>query len=459
MKHIIQDIPIYWINLQRSPQRRKYMIDLLEGLNHKRIEAIDGQQMNDDEYNNLNKIGTITSKNDACCALSHLKAIQQAYDDGLEYVIIAEDDISFDYTKYLSKPLKKLILECKTLVQCVFFMHKIIKKQVLFEEYKKGNMIARRNNYSAAFYVIHRNYMMEVLNRPYLSTADDIKHEFIYSKKTYMTTIPYVGLSTEFGYSSEREDNVPDIIKNGLKGWDKILQDYFEKEPMKRIIEDTPIYWINLDRCPDRKNYMNNLLEGLNHRRISAIDGNNLENKTIEFWRTKRLRKHQLSKYEIACALSHIKAIQQAYDDGCEYAIIAEDDICFEYAPYLIKTIKEMIQETKTLVQLIFFIREMKRKIRKAHNYKTGRYYQNVNYWCAAFYVIHRNYMEEVLERSKTSITVADDCEREFIFSNKTFCTNIPYVGLSSLQNNSNINDKRTETNNMFMKGWHYANK
>lgn len=457
MNNIIQDTPIYWINLERSPQRREYMENLLEGFNHTRIDAIDGQQMSDDEYENLNKLATILSKNDACCALSHLKAIQQAYDEGLEYVIIAEDDISFDYTKYLTKPLKDLILECKTLVQCVFIMHKISKKQILFEQYKIGNFIARRNNYCAACYIIHRDYMQEVLNRDFISVADDIKHEFIFSKKTFMTTIPYFGFSQEHGYNSDRVKYIPDIHKIGLKGWHKMLENYYNDNRMKFIIQDIPIYWINLERRDDRRIHMENLLTGFYNTRIEAIDGNTIN---LLDWDDKINTKKKLSKYEIACALSHIKAIQQAYDDGCEYAIIAEDDITFEYADYLTKSIKEMIQETKTLVQLIFFIREIHRKRNRANKYKNGLFYNNFNYWCASFYVIHRDYMEEVIEKAKTVLYAADDCESDFIFSNKTFCTLIPYVGLSSLQNNSNINNARTmANNNKFMANWHDVNK
>lgn len=230
---------------------------------------------------------------------------------------------------------------------------------------------------------------------------------------------------------------------------------------MKHIIEDIPIYWINLERSPKRREYMEKLLdnEEIINKRIEAIDGNLISEKIIQESNSKNLLKRDLTRYEIACALSHIKAIQQAYDDGLEYVIIAEDDISFDYTENLTKSVKELIQNTKTLIQLIFFIKGIKQKIKMAQKYKNNDFYSHKNYWCAAFYVIHRDYMEEVLARAHQVISVADDCERNFIFSNKTFCTNIPYVGLSFLQNNSNINDKRTETNNMYMEGWYYANK
>ena len=67
------------------------------------------------------------------------------------------------------------------------------------------------------------------------------------------------------------------------------------------------ILWINLDRSIDRFNYMNNLLSNLNikNKRIEAIDGNNLDVKSLKNFKVNRI----LINYEIACTLSHIKAI------------------------------------------------------------------------------------------------------------------------------------------------------
>ena len=56
-----------------------------------------------------------------------------------------------------------------------------------------------------------------------------------------------------------------------------------------------------------------------NLTRIEAVDGNTLADNDY------------LSKYEIACVLSHVKAIQTAYDNGLDEVLILEDDIYIDY--------------------------------------------------------------------------------------------------------------------------------
>lgn len=80
-----------------------------------------------------------------------------------------------------------------------------------------------------------------------------------------------------------------------------------------------PIYWINLDECVDRKEYMDKIFTSQNipNERVQAI---------------------RYVKPVVGCALSHIKAIHKAWVDGNELALISEDDADFSNA-YRIFTI------------------------------------------------------------------------------------------------------------------------
>lgn len=83
-----------------------------------------------------------------------------------------------------------------------------------------------------------------------------------------------------------------------------------------------PVYWINLDMATKRKELFisENYPYFKTITRVSAIDGANLQ-------RTVKHNSHfQLSPAEIATAFSHLIAIETAFKDNCEYALILEDD-------------------------------------------------------------------------------------------------------------------------------------
>lgn len=189
-------------------------------------------------------------------------------------------------------------------------------------------------------------------------------------------------------------------------------------------VEGIPIYWINLERSPDRREHMERELEGYENVRVEAIDCNDLTENEIRQWNSKRKLKRKMYNYEIACALSHLKAIQQAYDDGCQYAIIVEDDITTRLLPLIKKDLKELIEEYPTLIQLTFYITENMKK-NQLREFMRGDYVHKRRFESAASYVIHRDYMEEVLNRD--FISVADDTVNNFIYSKKTYCSKIPY--------------------------------
>lgn len=72
-------IPVYWINLQDSTERRERLLRQFheKGILYQRVEAIQHDQPH---------IG---------CCLSHIKAIFQAWSDGNDYALICEDDVDF----------------------------------------------------------------------------------------------------------------------------------------------------------------------------------------------------------------------------------------------------------------------------------------------------------------------------------------------------------------------------
>jgi GR25 family glycosyltransferase involved in LPS biosynthesis len=102
---------IYWINLDRSLDRKKNMEFFLKDLSisNERIVASDG--LNDPNIlsNFVLKDGITQKTNIYACMLSHLRAIQTFWESGLETALILEDDTSLSFMKYWNDDIKNIL--------------------------------------------------------------------------------------------------------------------------------------------------------------------------------------------------------------------------------------------------------------------------------------------------------------------------------------------------------------
>jgi GR25 family glycosyltransferase involved in LPS biosynthesis len=120
---------------------------------------------------------------------------------------------------------------------------------------------------------------------------------------------------------------------------------------------DIPIYYINLDKSPERDEFMKNQFKryGIkNYKRVQAINGTNIKQSIkqfakkhtykvngISFWNNYTNLKHN----ELACTLSHLNAIRTAYQDGHDMVLITEDDASFGLMPYWNKKLSQYTHE------------------------------------------------------------------------------------------------------------------
>jgi GR25 family glycosyltransferase involved in LPS biosynthesis len=153
-----------------------------------------------------------------------------------------------------------------------------------------------------------------------------------YNKKYYYKKENYNNLDVKDKIKYLLENNKPyDILKI--------------KPNLNNINYINGIAWINLDRSPKRKEYMENLLKDVKipNYRISAIDGKAYQDiKSI--YGNIPLSK-ELSNSEIACTLSHIKAINHLKNIPGEYFIVCEDDISFDNIILFDKNLETIIKE------------------------------------------------------------------------------------------------------------------
>jgi hypothetical protein len=95
--------PIYYLNLDGQPERRKYMEDQFKYWdieNYTRISAYDGRE---DDLSDIisGRYPEMMTSGEVGCITSHLKAIKHWYETSdSSYAIIMEDDCNLDLVKY-----------------------------------------------------------------------------------------------------------------------------------------------------------------------------------------------------------------------------------------------------------------------------------------------------------------------------------------------------------------------
>ena len=136
--------------------------------------------------------------------------------------------------------------------------------------------------------------------------------------------------------------------------------------------EDCPTYYVNLDKSEERRARVERLFGGFtNLERVAGVDGHNkravldvlsedhcppsaLPNSFDEgSLGVGRGSGTYLSR--LGCALSHLKAILRAHDDGREYALILEDDATPDLVPTWAGSLSDFVEtlpEDWTIVQL-----------------------------------------------------------------------------------------------------------
>lgn len=226
---LLNDVCIYWINLDSSTQRFKHMKTLLDKnkLRNKRISAVNAEML--DLKNFKYKIHQGISKYEVACTLSHYKAIVQADADGVEYALICEDDITFDYLRHHHLPIIKLFeskpgCEILQLAICGRNDYNNIISRL------PNNTIFRGRRDCTCCYLINKAGMRKICEyfsnmNNYIYKADNLIYEIA---NTYYTK-PYVSycfsnvfkttVHMELNYESKREDA-------SKKFWDEYYKSY-----------------------------------------------------------------------------------------------------------------------------------------------------------------------------------------------------------------------------------------
>jgi glycosyl transferase family 25 len=208
IKEIIGDLNIYYINLDRSLERKERIekIFIENNLNFKRISGIDGKNLDFEDIKKKYSYNTNMNIYEIGCALSHMKAIQTAFDDGLDNVIIMEDDCNFEYIKYKNNPINELI-KLNNDWDIIQLGSTNTKKK--FEYIIKSNLDLVKIYDSGAFaYIINRKGMEKILNN-FAKNHLEVSEIMLFTKCNTYITKPY------FTYFNYKE--LPSYIRENSK--------------------------------------------------------------------------------------------------------------------------------------------------------------------------------------------------------------------------------------------------
>jgi len=228
--------------------------------------------------------------------------------------------------------------------------------------------------------------------------------------------------------------------------------------PYSNINLISEIIWINLDRCTDRKVYMENILSSIpvSNNRIRAVDGNDIHMISVSI----PLERY-ITNYEIACIYSHLRAIQSLKDKEGEYFMICEDDISFENIYLFDVDLKTIIQNApKFDILLLHHIYE----VSLTDTYVNWNDYLNIYgspIASASCYIISRNGLNKIssyyLEKdnifhfynTEKKLSVTD----EYLYKNtNTWVYKYNYIttrDIESTIHNEHVNFHKTNNNNI----------
>lgn len=200
--NILKDVPIFWINLERSERRRNIMQTRLDkyNLNHKRIEAVDGNEIDFEEYKKKFNIGRL-NKYELACTLSHMKVIKHCYNQDLEYALILEDDTNFDYFPYKTDTILELLKELKTIGGECLQLANIINRKLFSKCDFKNNKYINSSVAGAQSYLLTKQGMKKIIDNFENNRKIEVAEPMIYNNVKNYLTAPY------FSYPFLRNDD------------------------------------------------------------------------------------------------------------------------------------------------------------------------------------------------------------------------------------------------------------
>jgi GR25 family glycosyltransferase involved in LPS biosynthesis len=203
---------IYWINLERSVDRRVKLEQTLNlfPVKNIRYEAIDGLLISDENlYGKFQTKQFYRRKVEYACLLSHLSVIKLFSESTNNYALILEDDVNLEFLKFWNKPISEIVKDAPTDWDIIMLTYMNNSKINDVYTLNKGNI------YSCAAYIINKSAANKLIKNIYKNDKyqlndytqgmlkQHVSDSFIFGElTTYVYKYPY------FTYPTDNDTNI-----------------------------------------------------------------------------------------------------------------------------------------------------------------------------------------------------------------------------------------------------------
>ena len=228
---------IYWINLDRSKDRKKNMIELFKDeafdeIKNKRIEAIDGKKKPNVLFNKLNIKKKKASITEYATLISHLEAINTFNKSNYDIALILEDDITLDYKKYWKKSIKQIMKNAPKDWEIIMVGYNYGNLEPPPElndwSYSKNEYITE-HAWGAYSYLINKKASKKIIDSCYFNNKYKLDENIHHSSDIYLYEIlkTYVYKYPMFTYRTENDSYIhPWDVEGHVKSKEYITSQY-----------------------------------------------------------------------------------------------------------------------------------------------------------------------------------------------------------------------------------------
>ena len=184
---------VYWINLDRSTERRENMLSLLkdtafDGMAKHRVKAYDGGDPDDEKkIRSLIDIPVNPNMKEYACLLSHIKALTQFSKSDSTIAIILEDDACMDFKPYWQTSLQHCIRNAPSdweLLQLSYIE--------MNDKYPTKLYTSTKNFSSALSYVVNKKGVRRFLKHFHLDDEPHVADYVLFNQmKSYTYQYPF----------------------------------------------------------------------------------------------------------------------------------------------------------------------------------------------------------------------------------------------------------------------------
>ena len=213
---------IYWINLDRSVDRKEWMELLFQdpifkNVTNKRIDAVDGKEPG--VIGSMLKTDRMSNASDSeyGCLLSHLKTINEFSKSALKNIIVFEDDITLDLKPYWKTDMKQIIDRAPPdwdIIQLYYHSvdntHKFLEK-----DYTKN--LADGTLSGTGAYIINKDAAKKLMDKIYENGKYSLSENYHHSSDIYLykELTSYVYKYPVFIYKTDNDSTIHGDHLNG----------------------------------------------------------------------------------------------------------------------------------------------------------------------------------------------------------------------------------------------------